>query len=177
MNKFVSFSLLLVVVTISACTNSINKKPNTSTYFDLKEYFENEAKRLNRENPKVEKTVNDNGKQETKAVLNTIWLNELSVFINSNINKPAWSKSYSVTSTDSTEEYKALDSSLKTQFIKISKGKTGIDKIFIQNHTTNELYELDEKLYYESKKIYRIERVQKATMLKESTFSIVGKFL
>ncbi|MOA34871.1 hypothetical protein D3C78_1562840 [compost metagenome] len=144
----------------------------------MKNYFEQEVSRLNTEKPKISKTVNDNGKIETKSIQDTLWVKELAVFINSNINKPAWSKSYNVVKTDTSEIYTAIDSSLKTKSIQILRTSgDAIKCIKIVNRTSNELYDLDEWLTYRPNHFYTIERKQKAKLLKESYFKIEGRFL
>lgn len=147
-------------------------------YFDLKVYFENEIKRLNAQDQKVNKTVNDNGKVETKSIRDTLWADELSVFENSNINKPAWSKSYNVLKTDSSEVYTAVDTLLKTRKISILRFPNGsIRNISIVNKTENELYDLEEKLEYAPNNFYSIERKQKATLMQERYFKVEGRFI
>ncbi|AFD07498.1 hypothetical protein [Solitalea canadensis] len=178
MNKL-SYLLITGLILISfSCSNTGNRQTSQNAYFDLKSYFEQEAHRLNAENPKLSKTVNDNGKTETKTVRDTLWTKELSVFINSNINKPAWSKSYKVVKTDTSELYTAIDSALKTKSIAILRDTNGhIRNIKIVNRTSNELYDLDEWLTYDPNHFYKIERKQKAKLLKESHFEIEGRFL
>lgn len=178
MNRFLYLLLGTSAFIFFSCTNSGNQTANQNSYFDLKNYFEQEASRLNSERPKISKTVNDNGKVETKSVQDTLWVKELAVFINSNINKPAWSKSYSVVKTDTSEIYTAIDSSLKTKSIQILRtSKDAIKSIKIVNRTSNELYDLDEWLTYSPNHFYTIERKQKAKLLKESYFKIEGRFL
>ncbi|POY35260.1 hypothetical protein C3K47_15875 [Solitalea longa] len=178
MNKL-SFSFLVVLLSAVSCINS-PKHQNTanSPYFNIKAYFESEVNRLNIEHPKISKTVNSNGKTESKVIQDTIWRSELSVFINSNINKPAWNKSYLVNKSDTSEVYKAIDTTLKTREISIIKHPDGtIKSISILNTTDNELYELVEKLEYIPNKFYKIERKQQSKLLKESSFVVEGKFL
>lgn len=178
MNKFLYLLLGTLAFISFSCTNSGNRSVSPNSYFDLKSYFEHEASRLNSEKPKINKTVNDNGKIETKTLQDTLWVKELAVFINSNINKPAWSKSYSVVKTDTSEIYTAIDSSLKTKSIQILRSSgDAIKSIKIVNRTSNELYDLDEWLTYSPDHFYIIERKQKAKLLKESFFKIEGRFL
>src|SRR3546814_3195671 len=81
--------------------------------------------RLDREQPQVEKTVMKNDQQEHRSMNGLDWKTELKVFLNSDINKPAWRDSYKVDSSGSGLRYQALEPDLKVRSIHISREPTG----------------------------------------------------
>src|SRR5580658_3332582 len=90
---------LLVLVpaflALSGCRPAI-KTNGPVKYFDLKGFFNGESTRLNELNPSVTKTVVHNGVPETKQVKISDWGQELDLFADADINKPAWRDNYTV---------------------------------------------------------------------------------
>jgi len=106
-----SFVLLLA---INSCKSDSHSATDTNKFFDIKGYFKADSARLSKLNPLVDKTVVHNGITETQKVHVPNWGTELSLFSESDINKPAWKASYNVQTTDDFLIYKAKDPSLKT---------------------------------------------------------------
>ena len=79
--------------------------------------------RLNKLNTAVLKTVTDNGATESKKVKIDNWGRELDLFIASDINKPAWKDSYTITGDSDLILYKAKDQELKMREMVIKKIK------------------------------------------------------
>src|SRR5688572_13222886 len=85
-------TILCIAFGFTSCSNpEVNSVKN---YVDIKGFFENEIKRLTKTNTRVNKTVSSFNKIESKIVANINWKNELSLFVSSDINKPAWKNSY-----------------------------------------------------------------------------------
>src|SRR5476649_1867335 len=82
--------LLFFVFFLPACKPGIKETVGTLTYFDLKGYFKADATKLTEHNKPVFKTVVHNTITESKKVTIDNWEREFSLFINSDINKPAW---------------------------------------------------------------------------------------
>ena len=159
-----------------ACKPEIKETGAELKFFDVKQYFKDEAEKLSRSNPAIFKTVTHNGKTESKKVLIDNWGRELNSFTESDINKPAWKLSYSVDSSANGITYRAKDASLKTHEISIKKDSGKVTAIIIQNSTHNILYNTTEKLSYFPGSYYLIEKTQKVKVMGANSYQIKGKF-
>jgi len=161
-----------------SCTGSNNTAPTSGTqtsYFSLQDYFLREADRLSRSAPKVDKTVSRNGASESKRVQIDDWKNELALFIDSDINKPAWQKSYRIDSTKHSLVYTCVDPELRTQKITIEKHENGkVKHIAIINQSGNMLYQTAEQLNYYPDSLYQINKQQLVRFIGDSRYSING---
>ncbi len=143
-------------------------------YFDIKGFFTADTARLRKLNHITHKMVYHNGNTETKDVHINNWGLELSLFIQSDINKPAWRDSYTVVKTDNIEIYRTKDPDLKTQEIMLKKEGGKVKWIMITNSTKNKLYQTKEKLSYFPDSIYIIQKYQKVRLLGANTYVIKG---
>ena len=159
-----------------ACKPDIKETGATLNYFDLKGYFINDTARLNHSNIPVDKTVTHNGIAETKTVHIDNWGRELDLFIASDINKPAWKNSYSVTTTGDFLIYKAKDPDLKTREVMIKKDRQKVKWILIFNYTKNALYQTTEKLTYFPDSLYLIQKKQQVRLIGTNIYTIKGVF-
>lgn len=170
--------IFVVVFTFSSLLPSC-KPDNIQTgadlkYFDIKGFFTADTARLRKLNHITHKMVNHNGNTETKDVHINNWGLELSLFIQSDINKPAWRDSYTVVKTDNIEIYRTKDPDLKTQEIMLKKEGGKVKWIMITNSTKNKLYQTKEKLSYFPDSIYIIQKYQKVRLLGANTYVIKG---
>uniref|UniRef100_UPI0035BBD88E hypothetical protein n=1 Tax=Mucilaginibacter sp. TaxID=1882438 RepID=UPI0035BBD88E len=141
-----------------------------------KEYFKQEASRLTKLNHDVKKSVQHNGSTESKQVHIPNWARELNLFTESDINKPAWSRSYTVDSTATNITYKAKFPELKTRYITVCKVNGKVSAIEIENDTHNILYSTTEKLTYLPDTFYQIEKTQKVKVMDGNSYKIKGEF-
>jgi hypothetical protein len=169
----------LLLLNIVSCKqdSSANKIP--MQFFDLKGYFSGEAARLAKLNPEISKTAVYNKQPETQKVHIANWSNELSMFTESDINKPAWRASYDVQSSDGFITYKAKDPELKTQDIVIKKNGNKIKWIFIYNHVRRTLFnmmlfESKETLTYFPDSLYQVQKRQATRVLGINTYNVKG---
>ena len=118
--------LFLLVFAITSCSLPEQKGGDqvTKKYFDLDSLMQIQMEQLESLNPKVNKSLTIGGKKEEKTVKNVDWNNELSVFLNSDINKPKLLDQYSAKKTTH-----GSDILLSYDFIK--KGVTGVQKMLI----------------------------------------------
>lgn len=178
---FAAIAGLTLLLCIASCKKDNNATKETAKFFDLKGYFASEAARLGKLNPGVDKTAVYNHQTEEQKVHIDNWASELSMFSESDINKPAWRLSYNVQSSDGFITYKAKDPELKTRDITIKKDGGKIKWILIINHTrstifTKTLYETVEKLSYFPDSLYRIQKKQYTRLLGINTYNVKGKF-
>lgn len=164
----------ILLLAINSCKNDSHSATDTNKFFDIKGFFKADSARLSKLNPLVNKTVVHNGITETKKVHIPNWGTELSLFSESDINKPAWKASYDVQTTDDFLIYKANDPSLKTQKIIIKKQNNRLKWIMIVNHTKNILYESYEKLSYFPDSLYLIQKKQSVRVLGTDIYKISG---
>jgi hypothetical protein len=168
--------LFSAIFLLSCSKNSGNVKAD-HTYFDLDSFFLKEASRLQILNPEVHKSVSRNSEAQTKKVSGINWKNELGLFTESDINKPAWKDSYKVIRTKDEIIYHAMDIGLRTREIKISKNANGsVQKITIENQTINKLYQSFEELLYIPDSLYRIDKKQHILLIGDNQYLISGKF-
>lgn len=183
--RFVKVILYLVLVSSSCTTNNINGEQDqeasvtyTLAYFDLEKFFREEISKLKSARTPVQKTVISGDAPEEKRVEIKDWDRELALFVQSDINKSAWTGSYLVDSSENEILYTSQDPSLRTKQIRIEKAASGsIVSISVENGQSNMLYQTTEKLYYYPDSMYHIERIQKIRIVGENHYKITGIFL
>ena len=164
-----------IALFLAACKLGIKEDGVTAKYFDLKAYFKADSARLSKVNKPILKTVTHNGITESKQVKIDNWARELSLFSQSDINKPAWRDSYTIQTTPTMVIYTATDPDLKTREIIINKSGDKVKWILIYNYTKNILYYTREKLSYIPDSIYKIEKTQHVRLLGLNKYVITGK--
>lgn len=159
--------------------NLVSCKPdiqqNNSQFFSLNTYFKQQAQKLTKANFKVVKTVSRNGQSETKTLKIKNWPGELSVFSESDINKPAWQRSYQTTVSGDYTIYKALEPDLKTREIMLKKSNNKLVFVMVYNVMINKLFQTQEKLMYYPDSLYIIRRKQNVRFLGMNDYLIEGK--
>lgn len=169
--------ILPAILFLSACKPDNVKEGTSNKYFDIKGYFTNSVKQLTQKRSNISKTVTHNGDFESRSVKINNWASELALFSESDINKPAWQDSYSVTITPNETIYIAKYSELKTRRIVISKTTTGkVLSIRIDNQINNALYKTSEELHYFPDSLYSIQKHQKILFLGANNYKITGRF-
>jgi len=177
----IAFIGLILILCFASCKRDSSASVDTSKFFDLKGYFAAEAARLKKLNPNVDKIATYNYETEEQKVHISNWASELSMFSESDINKPAWRLSYDVESSNGFISYKAKDTTLKTQDIVIKRDGNKIKWIIIGNHTKStifgkKLYEAWETLSYIPDSAYHIKKKQYTRFLGVKVYNIKGKF-
>jgi len=165
----------LLAFCLAACKPEIKK----TNFFDLSGYFTKEAARLKALDKPVFKTVEHNGVSESRKIVIRDWDAELSLFKNSDINKPAWSNSYEVHSDSSIVMYTSKDPDLKTQKLIIRQENGKVKWIVIYNETPKSWVSLSnsfEKLTYFPDSLYLIEKRQSVRILGINRYRIKGLF-
>lgn len=166
-------AMTALFLALASCKPKIQQ--NKNTYFDLDTYFNSETKKLTKANFWVVKTVSRNGDAETKTVKIDNWPGELSIFSESNINKPSWKNSYKTTTSGDITIYKALEPDLKTKEIILKKENNKLVYLMVFNVTDNSLFQNREKLTYFPDSLYRIERKQHVLLLGTNNYLIFGE--
>jgi len=174
------YSATVLLMTLSSCSDSerVSNALHTAPYFSLAEYFEKEAARLQQHNPEIIKTAAKNGEDERKKIHVADWKSEFALFIDADINKPAWQNSYRVDSTGSSVTYTPIDSTLRTKEIRIEKTDSGtVTHVRVINQVSNMLYQTNEQLDYYVDSLYRITKQQHVLVIGESHYTVTGEWL
>ena len=167
------FAVLALAFSLGSCKPNVQQ--NKTDYFNLNTYFKQQAKKLTESNFKVLKTVSRNGEAETKKVKIANWPGELSVFSESDINKPSWKNSYKTTVSGDLTIYTALEPNLKTKEIIIKRENKKIIYLMIYNAVNNKLFQTKEKLTYYPDSLYLIRIKQHVRFLGTNDYLIEGK--
>jgi hypothetical protein len=167
---------LLLLVSLSSCVKNKTDFANEEYFFSLKNYFENEARRLSKEQPTILKEVKRNSSAEEKEMKIQNWEKEFGLFIESDINKISWKDSYQEIIHQDTLIYQSKDPKLRTQEIVIVKENKQIKEIFIKNIIENYLYSSVEELKYYPDSIYQINKKQDVILLGSNAYYIAGYF-
>jgi hypothetical protein len=171
---FFVFTIILITYLPSCKPENVETGAQTK-FFDLKGFFRTDTALLRKLDPLVTKSVTHNGVTETKKVKIDDWGAELSLFSQSDINKPAWRESYNIESNGTSIIYRAKSFDLRTQLIVINKNGDKIKWMMIYNSTKNVLYQTNEKLSYFPDSLYIIEKYQKVRLLGANNYLIKGR--
>jgi len=171
--------LFIISLFLASCNETeVNDEPvEPFAYFDIKGFFQKEATRLIKEKPVILKEIRKNDQQGSKEISITDWNKELSLFIESDINKPAWTTSYSANIAEDSTVYNALSNELRTKKITVVKKQGKVSSILIVNEVSNELYKSQEKLLYYPDSLYMIVKDQQVRILGENHYKITGNFI
>lgn len=169
-----TYLIYTLLFAFTACRPDVESNSGTPEYFNIKDFFTTTAAKFTGKHARVLKTLVYNQRIETKEVKVNNWKGELELFINSDINKPAWRNSYSIKNGKDLLVYKAKTPELKTREIAIKRSGGKIKWILIYNHTRNILYASTEKLSYYPDSVYVIEKTQSIRLLGKKTYKIKG---
>lgn len=168
------FAGLALIISQVSCKPEI--KQTNAAYFDLNNYFAQQAENYSKADFNVVKTVSRNGETETKTVKIANWQGELSVFSESDINKPSWRNSYKTTVSGNYTIYKAIDPDLKTREIILKKkAHNQVAYLMVFNVINNSLFQTREKLTFYPDSLYIIQRKQHVRFLGTNNYLIEGK--
>lgn len=168
--------LLFLFALFAGCSLDNNKQSNPQTYFSVNEYFKNEIARLSKSNPTITKTVSVNDVVERKKLQIANWQQELSSFIEADINKASWKGSFQLTKTDTSEIYTSQSDKIPVKKLIVIKANNKVKsiKFFLANE--NNLYTSNDSLVYNANDFYEIKKTQKIKLIEGKRYVIHGKF-
>jgi len=174
--------VLMALLGFSACIEvpTATAKKDLA-FFDLKNYFNEEIKNLSRIK-QVKKSVAINGVIEELVKDSLNFEEELSVFLDSDINRVAWIDKYKVDSLNTNGQlqsitYSALDEKLKTQSLIINYKNNQVDQISIKNNRTSLVSDSAQELEYRVEKGYTVVSRQNTTITDERLLKVHVEFL
>lgn len=159
-----------------SCDNPIDDtvEQNSSLYFDIPGYFENQINDLSKSNPLVLKQVFDNDGSEKKEIHISNWNTELSSFMSIDLNKPAYAGHIVKDSADNVVNYKFTNNDLDLNSVQIIYQENMPIQITIDKTTKNMLYQTDEKLVYIADSLYSVQKLQKVIWMNPNNYKIIG---
>ncbi|MEO6685430.1 MAG: hypothetical protein ABIN24_05670 [Dyadobacter sp.] len=169
---------------MTSCDSAQERQSKVLTYYDLKGFVDSQISVLNKEKPEVVKTMSVSGKNETRTSREMDWKKELELFIQADINKPAYSKSYSTTKPDSLTIVYTLttEESLPVRYLKIEMDKISGMPLMIQAllRSENKLYQSEKNIEMHGSvkggqwhlNTYSIKGYQKLAMMDKKTFDV-----
>lgn len=160
------FLLPALLLLFAACTP---EQPagdlDTSPFYDLSGYISGEAERLETAHTRVAKTITLNGQTETKTLDSINFSNDLRLFREADINKPAWVDKYTtqektLSGSHKLTTYVALDSSLIVRRLMVEEDQGVTTKIEIDRKTGTVLSNGMHHLVYEPATGYHVQTSQ-----------------
>lgn len=184
--SFQSLWILGLFMTVSLSCQKEDKRVEINTYYNLRGFVEEQIKLLNSQKPTVSKTLITGDKSEKLTLKNVNWKKELELFVLADINKPAYSKSYSISRPDSLTFIYVLKNgeTLPVQHLTItldsnSRSPREVSAMLL---TKNKLYESQKDILLQcaqragnwSVVSYEITGYQKLSVLEPKLFSVKG---
>ncbi len=174
--------LLILMIFFQNCQPSTSTPTNAieKPFFDLKGYFEQQKTRLSALSNFTKTTVVD-GKAETKKIEKLNFNNELRIFEEADINRPAWFDKYTVDSVLQNGNltkisYAANDEKLEIRTIVLDFFQQKVSKINVEKSAETALADTQFKLTYEPKTGYSIENTQQLTVGEDKAFLVKVRF-
>ena len=150
-------------------------------FFDLKIYFQSEIERLGSEQTVVDKIINLGGVEETQTMQNLDFGKELNLFLQADINRPAWVEKYQIDSSFSVDDlenitYTALDSSLIVRTLSIDFHDNKVQQVNIRKKEGSFIAFSKQQLSYQPSKGYLIQSHQEVILSKPKEIRIDATF-
>lgn len=151
----------LLVLCLVGCQPDIETADRQRSFFDLEAYFQQQIDSLNAAQPSLRKSATIGERKEEKELRELDYTEELQIFQQSHINRPAWSDKYQVDSTIRNGQlnaitYTALDTSLNTRSIIIDFAQGRVSRIQIENRSQSMIADTEQQLQYIPGSSYRI---------------------
>ncbi|CAG4989196.1 hypothetical protein DYBT9275_00242 [Dyadobacter sp. CECT 9275] len=172
----------LLVLANTGCDSGSGKNEKLDKYYDLQGFIQKQVTLLKAAKPTVNKQVSLNGEQEKLVSREVNWEKELELFMQADLNKPAYAQSYAV-----------KKDSLHIAYTLISGENLLVKKLIIRLDSISKSpvliegeLESSNKLYQSYKKIrmicsqgkitsYSIEGYQKLALMDAQPFSVQVK--
>ncbi|TAE22987.1 MAG: hypothetical protein EAZ91_22930 [Cytophagales bacterium] len=181
--------LFLLLCALSACGPTTPQTAPKPVYFDVAGYVKDQIGTLEKAKPTVTKQALISGKTNNQTTSTIDWAKELELFLQADINKPAFRTSYAVARPDSlTYEYtlKPSEEKLTVRALTIQLDADTQKPVRIEAllKTENPLYTSERHLWLESGadrrtgwgiRKYRVEGFQQLTYFDRNTFRVEAR--
>lgn len=150
---------------------------NPAPYFDLKGYMESEIRRLDAVQPRVVKKVQFNDEEETLQLELLDYAEELRIFSDSDINRPAWRGMYACDTVVSGPDafsirYTATEKRPVVRSLTVVYEDGKIAELNVKRASKTLLLGSSQELYYHPSSGFSIRTLQQALMRKDQTVYI-----
>ena len=178
---------IIIILFLSGCDQPQEKAKEKKIYYDLKGFIETQIEFLSEQKPIVDKVMSVSGKNESRSTREVDWKKELELFIQADINKPAYSKSYAVSKPDSLTSVYTLKTveNISVKWVRIQLDKTTGNPVLIQARlrSENKLYQSEKNVELHCKSesnqwhltSYSIKGYQKLATMDRKDFDIQAK--
>ena len=175
---------IIIILLLSGCDQPQEKAKEKKIYYDLKGFIETQIEFLSEQKPIVDKVMSVSGKNESRSTREIDWKKELELFIQADINKPAYSKSYAVSKPDSLTSVYTLktEENISVKWVRIQLDKTTGNPVLIQARlrSENKLYQSEKNVELHCKSesnqwhltSYSIKGYQKLATMDRKDFDI-----
>ncbi|MFC2176064.1 hypothetical protein ACFLR1_03750 [Bacteroidota bacterium] len=176
-------------VVIAAVLCSCTKNPveiyykDQRAYYDIPKFINAQSTNLDKKKQWVRKTVTKDGRTHIIERGDIEWNDELSAFIDSDINRPAWRGSFKV-DTISLDRvwvitYKTEVSEIPVKNVVVTMDKESKEclQVTVDKSTENFLYTSNQKLFYTTGEGYMLKGKLSVTYLFESEYAIESEFV
>jgi len=175
---------IIIILLLSGCDQPQEKAKEKKIYYDIKGFIETQIEFLSEQKPIVDKVMSVSGKNESRSTREIDWKKELELFIQADINKPAYSKSYAVSKPDSLTSVYTLktEENISVKWVRIQLDKTTGNPVLIQARlrSENKLYQSEKNVELHCKSesnqwhltSYSIKGYQKLATMDRKDFDI-----
>ncbi len=181
MNPKNILSLFIIILIFSCNGKTENSTSEVKTYFDLKEYFVQQAKTLQANTAYLQKKITKDGKVEQKIFNQVDWQKELKPFSDCDINKPAWINSYLMDTVFSNYntilKYSARETSLPIQQLIVVFENDKLRQLTINKQSANSYYTAKNDYVFVPDSGFTITGSQEVMLAQKTNYSITAKFM
>lgn len=176
------FGLFLGACTSNDTGESVDQ--TATAFFDLEDYFEQEAIRLAAQSYTLKKQLLIDTKEETQTLETPDFEAEFLPFARLNINQPTWMDKYRVDSIFNTAQqlqaidYTAIDESMKTnKLIIVYDSLAAVQEISIHNNSSSLIMDAKQFLSYQANKGYSIQTEQDVLLFGAKEILLEAEFI
>lgn len=170
----IRISLLLWISACFACSKPAPNKE--STYFNLTDFFESEIARLEKVQPKAIKTVTIDGKTESIEPDTLNYRAALQIFMDADINKPAWKGRFRVEHHKQTVQYSTTDKDIPVKSVLVTYKNNMPESITIQRSTYAMLAGASQHMTYHINQGFTVVTTQHAFLRDDKVISVELRF-
>lgn len=152
-------------------------------YYDIPAFFTSQIDNLKSKGQWVRKQVTKDGHSHIIERGNIDWSEELGVFLDSDINRPAWRGEFKVDTIKLEREYVVTYKTsndqipVKNVVLTIDKDSKQCLKLTVDRRTENFLYKSDQSLYFTTGEGYMMKGKLSVSYLFDSEYSIDTEFI
>ncbi|MEH0156797.1 hypothetical protein V6R21_21885 [Limibacter armeniacum] len=178
--KHLHFYFLVFIAAIAGgCTNPESTTYQETNYFDIVKLVQSQIDYLESNKATVNKEVWLDGQHETTQVKQVDWQKELTLFVETDLNKPVLRGSYQVEKSSNKTTYSAIEKNLEIQQVDVIRDGDQLKEVRIKLLEDNMLFTFEKNLVMTFDQAshlnsYKVEGLKKVIFLSPSNFTIEG---